>query len=161
VDDQAFWEIIERTNGDADAVERALAVLSGEEIEEWHGLYYDLLNALHRWKLWGAAYVINGGCSDDGFHYFKAWVIGKGLRAYQTALEDPDSLGSYVTQDDIDQGCENEALNYAAEDAYRARYGMDKELDRKSNENQEPSGIRWKYDELPKLLPKLTARFWS
>ena len=24
------------------------------------------------WGLWGAAYVIDGGCSDDNFDYFRA-----------------------------------------------------------------------------------------
>ncbi|MFL6076856.1 MAG: DUF4240 domain-containing protein [Mycobacteriales bacterium] len=27
--------------------------------------------------LWGAAYLINGGASDDGFDYFRGWLIAR------------------------------------------------------------------------------------
>jgi len=26
----------------------------------------------------GAAYIINGGCSDDGFEYFRRWLVLQG-----------------------------------------------------------------------------------
>jgi hypothetical protein len=29
---------------------------------------------------WGAAYLANGGCSDDGFDYFRGWLIGQGRK---------------------------------------------------------------------------------
>ena len=34
----------------------------------------------YRWDLWGAAYLANGGCSDDGFDYFRGWLIGQGRK---------------------------------------------------------------------------------
>jgi Protein of unknown function (DUF4240) len=44
------------------------------------------------WGLWGAAYVIDGGCSDDGFDYFRAYLISRGRAVFEAAMADPDSL---------------------------------------------------------------------
>jgi hypothetical protein len=33
--------------------------------------------------MWVAAYLMNGGCSDDGFDYFRGWLIAQG----RTTLE--------------------------------------------------------------------------
>jgi hypothetical protein len=45
---------------------------------------------------WGAAYLANGGCSDDGFDYFRGWLIGQGRKVYETVLADPDSLAAHA-----------------------------------------------------------------
>ena len=34
---------------------------------------------LYRWDMWAAAYLIGGGCSDDGFIDFRAGLIAQGL----------------------------------------------------------------------------------
>lgn len=44
---------------------------------------------------WAAAYVINGGCSDDGFEYFRGWLITQGREVFQQALSDADSLADH------------------------------------------------------------------
>src|SRR5262245_53974222 len=43
------------------------------------------------WNLWGAAYLMNGGCSDDGFEYFRAWLMAQGRRTFEKAVEDADT----------------------------------------------------------------------
>ena len=50
------------------------------------------MNESYRWDLWSAAYLANGGCSGDGFDYFRGWLIGQGRTAYETVLADPDAL---------------------------------------------------------------------
>lgn len=62
----------------------------------------DILDFAHHWDaasaraylqdLWGAAYLVNGGCSDDGFQYFRWWLILQGRAAFDAALADPDTL---------------------------------------------------------------------
>ncbi|WP_217498085.1 MULTISPECIES: DUF4240 domain-containing protein [Sphingomonas] len=32
----------------------------------------------YRWDLWRAAKVAKGGVSDDGFEYFRTWLISRG-----------------------------------------------------------------------------------
>lgn len=46
----------------------------------------------YRNPLWAAAYVINGGCSDDGFDYFRGWLIVQGHGVYERVVADPDTL---------------------------------------------------------------------
>lgn len=48
-----------------------------------------------RWTIMGAAVLINAGCSDDGFDYFRGWLIGQGRAVYEAAVRDPDSLASH------------------------------------------------------------------
>src|SRR5688500_10457718 len=83
-EDQAdrFWEIIERTRAQDDDQERQMAALASElsrlppaEIEAFGGVFDRLLIESYSWDLWGAAHVIMGAASDDGFEYFRTWLI--------------------------------------------------------------------------------------
>jgi hypothetical protein len=51
------------------------------------------------WGLWGAAYVIAGGCGDDSFDYSRAYLISLGRRVYEVAPADPDSLADVEVLD--------------------------------------------------------------
>ena len=42
--------------------------------------------------LWAAAYIVMGGCSDDCFDYFRAWVLYLGKKSYVAAIENPETL---------------------------------------------------------------------
>jgi len=44
------------------------------------------LNKAYTWDLWGAAYLINGGCSDDGFEYFRRWLVSRGATSMRLRL---------------------------------------------------------------------------
>jgi hypothetical protein len=46
--------------------------------------------------MWCAGYIINGGCSDDGFEYFRLWVISRGKDVYYNAKANPDNLAALV-----------------------------------------------------------------
>jgi hypothetical protein len=46
----------------------------------------------YRTDLWALAYLLRGGCSDDSFMDFRAWLILQGREAYAGALEDPDGF---------------------------------------------------------------------
>jgi len=100
--------------------------------------------------LWGAAYLLNGGCSDDGFDYFRGWLIGQGQEVYENALRDPQSLRN-VTGPCV--SCEN--FLYIAMDAYEARTGQ--QLPPRRRARVELKGRHWDDDELPFLYPKLWA----
>lgn len=159
MDVDRFWTILEQSHGDAERVASMLSKLTKDEIASFQKLYYDHHNRLHKWDVWAAAYVINGGCSDDGFHYFKAWVIGKGRKAYETALNSPDDLGPFVTDADADMECDNESLNYAAIEAWEKVAGKGAELERNSIEGSEPEGEPFDEDTVYERFPKLAAKF--
>jgi hypothetical protein len=97
-------------SADPEALRVVLAELPTERVIEFATEFTAQLIRLNRWSIWAAGYVIAGGMSDDGFHYFRSWLIGKGSYAVEQALTDPDGLGPYVDGPDVD----NEGLEYVA-----------------------------------------------
>jgi hypothetical protein len=100
-----FWAILEASGQGGGAAHyraltRALAKLPAEEIVGFRRRYEALVDGAHRTDLWGAAYTINGGASDDGFFYFCVWLVSMGRRVYEAALNDPDSLAEVVDPDE-------------------------------------------------------------
>jgi hypothetical protein len=73
----------------------ALRKRSVSDILDHHHIHSWLMAKSYRMELWGAAYLINGGCSNDGFDYFCGWLLGQGRATWQAALADPDSLASH------------------------------------------------------------------
>jgi hypothetical protein len=100
MDEAQFWAIIEsggpkvlpNQGRQLAAVRKQLRKLPPEQIRDFHRLFNEKLAAAYTWDLWGAAYLINGGCSDDGFFYFRAWLISRGRAVYEAAVRNPDSL---------------------------------------------------------------------
>ena len=65
-------------------------------------------------------HIINGGCSDDGFESFRAWLIAQGERVYREALDDPETLVAVAPSQ---RATEAESMLYAAADAYKLTAG--------------------------------------
>lgn len=161
MDDSQFWRIVEAAEGDPDAVKEQLEKLSEEQVQEWRRIYWEKHKALHSWKTWNAGYLICGGMSDDSYHYFKAWLIGKGQKVYQTALENPDDLADHVSTDEADEtGCDNELLNYAADEVMESLFG-ESDPDYETGEEGPPTGEPFDEDDPTIGFPKLTAKFWD
>ena len=95
-----FWAVIDSATTDRpdspdEVAKRAAALLSTREPEEivaWHRHLGKVMAASGTEDLWAAAYLINGGCSEDGFDAFRGWLIAHGRSAVAHAVADPDSL---------------------------------------------------------------------
>lgn len=134
---QEFWAVIEQARADAGSqgtetvTEHAaglLAMLPPEQIVAAAQVLGDLMADSYRGDLWAAAYQINGGCSDDGFEYFRGWLILQGREVFERTVADPDSLAEVpavraVAADPGDLECE-EALGIA-HDAYLKATGTE------------------------------------
>src|SRR6266576_2839596 len=100
MNEDIFWQLIAESKqgggGDSDAqiaaLQERLQSLPESEIVEFDGLLHGQLDRSYHRDLWAAAYLINGGCSDDGFDYFRAWLIAQGRDVFERALQDPESL---------------------------------------------------------------------
>jgi hypothetical protein len=164
-----FWQIIDTTRQAAEGdpyehvntLQEALGKLEAEEIVDFDRIFREHRASAYTWGLWGAAYVIGGGCSDDSFMDFSAWLISKGEAVYETALQNPDSLADVVTEQDGD--AQVESLNYAASQAWEKKLNKSfKEFPRHDVDHpSEPSGDPWDEDEeeLAQLFPKLHKKF--
>jgi hypothetical protein len=162
MDEAQFWDIIEsggkkaRTDPERQlaAVRKQLAKLPPEEVRDFHRLFNEKLTTAYSWDLWGAAYLINGGCSDDGFVYFRAWLISRGRTVYEAAIQNPDSLAGQTDPDRDDY--EFEELWGLALDVYKEWPGKDMpEVNIRWPAN--PRGREWDFDDDEKVARKLPA----
>ncbi|MFH7813460.1 DUF4240 domain-containing protein, partial [Acetobacter lovaniensis] len=77
--------------------------------------------------LWAVAYAARGGCGDDAFDYFCAWLVHQGRDTYEAAMANPVQWALQFPFDD-DPQCED-VLSVAA-NAWRTRTGEDMPLRR-------------------------------
>lgn len=92
-----FWEHIratkrEDTDDHAKALVARLAKLPPAEIIDFDHWWGVLKGEAYTWDIWGAAYVLNGGCSDDSFSDFRSWLVLQGREVFQAVVSNPDSL---------------------------------------------------------------------
>ncbi len=126
MDHARFWQVIETACcSDPSSAEEwdqrlaeALIQLPADEIIEWNHIFDRLAKSAYTTDLWAAAYLINGGASDDGFYYFRCWLIGMGRDIYGRAMADPDTLADVASPSWDADGIDAEAEIYAA--AHRA-----------------------------------------
>jgi len=157
---QEFWNLVEPGKDSEEpevSLQGELQNLSPEKLELFQMHFDNLVDEAYVWELWGAAYIIHGGCSDDGFIDFRYTLISKGKDVYERAVADPDSLAQLGE----DQEMENEMYGYVALELYERKTG--KEMPRQdAKAPQDPLGQEWDFDdesENKKKLPKLTAIF--
>jgi hypothetical protein len=131
MDETEFWELVDVTReaaeGDpeeqADLLVERLLRLDPEAVLDFARHFEARYNRAYRWDLWGAAWLLLGGASDDAFDYFRCWLIGQGREVFEGALHDPDSLAELL--DDFDESVDGdgEELGYAADEAYEQLTG--------------------------------------
>lgn len=101
MDKNDFWNLIADARSRVDpadsravvaAATDLLATRPPAEIVAAQQVLWDLMAESYRNPLWAAAYLINGGCSDDGFDYFRGWLLTQGREAFEAAVADPDTL---------------------------------------------------------------------
>jgi hypothetical protein len=194
MDVDAFWELINHARSSArddkhlvERVTTALEALPTEEILDFEEQMSEAEHQAYRWKVWGAAYLINGGCSDDGFQDFRGWLMGQGRDTFTRAVADPDSLAEHpavrrMADSRRDGWLGLEALRFVAEETYEHRTGdheafyaalTQRHALRKAHAAQHPAGEEpahhrgpagedWNFDdraEMRRRLPRLASLF--
>ena len=89
--EEQFWTIIENSNRGRNLKE-CLTPLSEEELFGFRYWWIHFCHISYKQELWAVAYVVLGGCSDDGFDYFRFWLIVQGQKVFSNALENADTL---------------------------------------------------------------------
>jgi Protein of unknown function (DUF4240) len=156
-----FWQLVEDArdeaegdcDGMAEALQRRLFERPVDEIVAFDKILHAMLGRANRTDLWGAAYLINGGASDDGFIYFRGWLIAQGQEVFEAALANPDSLADVAEEDS-----ECEAMIGIDWTVYEEQTG--KPAPEWIGNAQTLVGEFWKdNDELDSWLPRLAAKF--
>ena len=135
MNESRFWELVESSKADAHGDDdRQLSILRDrlaefqpEEIISFDAMLDELRGRAYRWDLWAAAHIINAGCSDDGFEYFRMWLIAQGREVFEAALNDRGTLVDEIVMDP-DWEASLEELLYVAGQAYRRNLGAEMPL---------------------------------
>jgi len=194
MDHDTFWQIIDDARARAglgaddrgaeddplpDALTAVLVErLSPDEILGFAGVADEVSEAAYAWPVWGAAYLIEGGCSDDGFMDFRDGLVLAGREVFTRTVADPDSLAELPTVVAMagDEGWFGyESLDGLVGEAWSQATGHDDEEwyalraaaagDRASSAappSPDPAGESWDFDdedENHRRLPRLAALF--
>jgi Protein of unknown function (DUF4240) len=166
MDQEMFWRLIADTRAAADSdtgrqsqmLDERLRRLPPRQIADFERIRRTLDRRAYTWELWGAAYVVEDGCSDDCFRDFRAYLIALGRGPYETALREPDALATTVQ--DAETG-DWENADDVAPDAYQSVTGEDISGD-SSDLSGDPRGTPWDDDHAELLVqryPRLAAKF--
>lgn len=176
MNEDQFWQIIERAKAEDDEeqielIQGALAKLAPEDILEFQRIFERFHRVSYRTDLWGAAYLMNGGASDDGFDYFRGWLIAQGKKVFEAALENPDSLADIVPEGaEADFEFELEDMLYIGRDPWMEKTGRGMENFHEALKPFDPlpalGEFEWNGsdgdvdpDVAARIYPKLWARF--
>ncbi|MBR8641252.1 DUF4240 domain-containing protein [Streptomyces tuirus] len=132
MDETEFWELVddarEAAEGDpeeqADLLVERLAQKDPDSVLDFARHFESRYNRAYRWDLWGAAWVLLDGASDDAFDFFRCWLIGQGRHVFEGAVHDPDSLADLLDDFDEEIDGDGEELGYAADEAYEQLTGV-------------------------------------
>jgi hypothetical protein len=157
-----FWVLIDKSRTTANnnyqaqinSLKNILLTLDEKDIEKFDNTFTALLAASYDWKLWGAAYVINGGCSDDCFDYFRQYLIGHGKDKFYQTLNDPESCAGWIKTEEEDNW---EGLQYAADEAYKQKTG--RELPKTYLPKFELKGKPFDEETVSNQYPQLAKKF--
>ena len=162
MDRAEFWKLIDEakevSGGDLetqlDALVNRLTEYPPEEIVSFQSILHQVMDESYTRDLWAAAYILNGGCSDDCFDYFRGWLIAHGEQVYNEALRDPETLAPLAAITDLDDYA-FESILYAAWTAYEDKTGQ--EIPHTRRKSRELTGEEWDEDTLDQKYPKLAA----
>lgn len=174
LDESIFWEIVDKSlknsNGESGQISilvKEIEILTPKEIIGFRlrtdKLLYDTYNS----EMWCAGYIMNDGCSDDGFEYFRNWVISRGKEVYFEAKKNPDNL--FLEFVEGKEYYELEDFWYVALTAFNNRTGNDLydyiPDDFKTNEeNYAQFEFTWKEENpetMKAICPRLFEKMWN
>jgi hypothetical protein len=158
-----FWNIIAKvqkaSGGDfekkCEFLDTELRRLPLPEVLSFDAHFTECLDRAYTWELWAAAYIMGGGCSDDGFWDFRSTLISMGRETFERALADPETLVDVAIEGDHWQ-CEG--FQYVPTTVERDLSGG-QDFPRSRPHPKDPSGQSWDENKVANLYPKLAKRY--
>lgn len=184
MDIETFWTIIEAAQAQSQPDEPFDQTLAGQlssrspqDILQFQVRFDELHAAAYRWDIWAAAYLIGGGCSDDGFLDFRSGLIGQGRSWYEQVTASPDNLAAHpavaarAPEPAQDEPLFFEGLSSAAVKAFAQVTGGDEDSfyeswketpDSPRHNDLDPGGEDFNFDDdqqMRRRLPRLAALY--
>jgi len=165
IDEELFWKIIKTCKDKAKAdyeqqqeeLRNELRKMTPNDIIMFGNRFRYFRGQANTWELWGAIYIIYGGCGDDSFNDFREWVIGQGKDFYYKTIQNPESLVDIETGIIVE--VEWEGLGYVPLSVFEELTGQ--EMPYQYQENHNTTGNEWaeEGDDLKNMFPKLYAKY--
>lgn len=176
MDKQEFWKIIDKarqeSNGEQETqykiLVETLSAYEPEMIIQFEIIFEQLIRDADDYKVMAAQKIIEGGVTDDTYLYFRCWLIAQGEQVFLGALENPETLVDIASGD---FSTDFEELLYVSTAAYQKRTGVKQEDENFPRGKAYALGLNydfgapptkgkdWNVEELPKMYPKLWAKF--
>ena len=154
--DELHWSYVEKSRaaatpeGQAELLRGTLSQLSLEEIAGFDHWFWIQMQKLYSWELWGVA-SLAGHDGEPAFLRFRGWVVSLGREAALGAVNDADSLATYIFE-----GAEAPDFCHAGRDAYEEKAGS--ELPTATlNLFAKPRGTPIRDSELTTRFPRVAA----
>jgi hypothetical protein len=140
-----------------------LTRLTPEELVGYQQRFGYFMDKSYRWDIWGAAYWLGGGCSDDGFLDFRSCLISLGEAMFAAILANPDYLADLVDRPDVPY-MQTEGFQYVAMRVYREKTGEDRIPlpERRRRGFPRPKGRQLDHDDekvMRRHYPRLVAKY--
>lgn len=172
-----FWELIQASLDDLneglyqhESLRKILLGMESQKIAEFDQIYQRLFDKAYTGEVWAASLLLNGGfSSDDGFKYFRDWLISCGKQVYSKGISNPDSLAEPEVQEEVfvdENGfsiAQYEDFGSVAWEAYEEKTGGD--INEQFVDENEPTELDWDsrtYEDsnwLQQNLPNLWSLF--
>jgi hypothetical protein len=159
-----FWNLIDRihsaSEGDMDKkcalLKHELLDLPVPEVVSYQAHFDEAIDTAYTWPLWGVAFIMNGGCSDDSFMDFRATLISMGRETYEAAVEHPDSLATL----EIEMGEEfiYEGFQYVPAEVLE-KVAPGQKFPRYQSHPKTPAGTRWEEHSVNHLFPRVSEKY--
>lgn len=175
LDEESYWTIIENSIKETTNQEdqelyliSKLEQLSPKEMIGFRLRTDKLLFDSYTSNLWCADYIISNGAMEDGFDYFRCWLISRGKEAFYKSQESSDYLVNLVDKEP--KVYDFESFWYVAFTAFKNT--TDKEAEayidygkfKTTDDNYPILDFNWNVDDpktMAKVCPVLFEKFWK
>ena len=159
-----FWNFIDRVHSASENnMERKSDLLKSElqdlpvpEIVSFQAHLDEAIDTAYTWPLWGAAFIMNGGCSDDSFIDFRTTLISLGRETFEAAVENPDTLADLQLELDeefIYEGFQDIPIEVLEQRAPGQKFP------RCQPHPKTPAGDRWEEHSVHHFFPRLSEKY--
>lgn len=172
MNEDEFWDLIEKTKQESygncsSQTELLIKILSEKSIEEildYTKNFWKLFLQSYTSELWAMAHILNGGCSNDTFDYFRGWLIAQGRNLYEIFMKHPDEVAD-LTNNKMELFNECEFIIGVSRDVYIKKTGNEDEKiyntikEVAKNYNYGKLELEWDESNLNEFYPKFYQKY--